>query len=202
MKTFQKYSVLFLGVAIVAFGMYNIHSRTNITEGGVLGGILLLENWFNISPSILNIVLDVSCYLLGLYFLGKQFLFDALLSTFSFSIFYRIFEYIGPILPDLSDMPLLASVLGAIFVGIGVGLTVRNGGAVGGDDALALVISKVAHMKLSHAYLFTDVTVLVLSLTYIPFMRIFYSLITVTISSFLIEKIKDFKIFRPSKETA
>lgn len=202
MKTFQKYSVLFLGVAIVAFGMYNIHSRTNITEGGVLGGILLLENWFNISPSILNIILDVSCYLLGLYFLGKQFLFDALLSTFSFSIFYRIFEYIGPILPDLSDMPLIASVLGAIFVGVGVGLTVRNGGAVGGDDALALVISKVTHMKLSHAYLFTDVTVLVLSLTYIPFMRIFYSLITVTISSFLIEKIKDFKIFRPSKETA
>ena len=193
MKIFQKYSILLLGVLIVAFGMFNIHSRCDITEGGVLGGILLLENWFGISPSILNIILDVSCYLLGLKFLGKQFLFDALISTFSFSIFYKIFEYTGPLLPDFSDMPLIAAILGGCFVGIGVGLTVRQGGAVGGDDALALVISKVFKIKLSHAYMFTDFTVLLLSLSYIPVLRIIYSLITVTISSFLIEKIKDFK---------
>ncbi len=193
MKIFQKYSILLLGVMIVAFGMFNIHSRCDITEGGVLGGILLLENWFGISPSILNIILDVSCYLLGLKFLGKQFLFDALISTFSFSIFYKIFEYTGPLLPDFSDMPLIAAILGGCFVGIGVGLTVRQGGAVGGDDALALVISKVFKIKLSHAYMFTDFTVLLLSLSYIPVLRIIYSLITVTISSFLIEKIKDFK---------
>ncbi len=193
MKIFQKYSFLLLGVMIVAFGMFNIHSRCDITEGGVLGGILLLENWFSISPSILNIILDVSCYLLGLKFLGKQFLFDALISTFSFSIFYKIFEYTGPLLPDFSDMPLIAAILGGCFVGIGVGLTVRQGGAVGGDDALALVISKVFKIKLSHAYMFTDFTVLLLSLSYIPVLRIIYSLITVTISSFLIEKIKDFK---------
>ena len=193
MRLVKKYLCLFIGVAIVAFGLYNIHSRTNITEGGVLGGILLLENWFGLSPSILNIVLDVSCYILGLYYLGKAFLFKALISTFAFSLFYRLFESIGPILPDLSSYPLIASLLGALFVGLGVGIVIRQGGAVGGDDALALVISKVFHFKISSAYLFTDITVLLLSLTYIPFMRIFYSLITVTISSYLIEKIQKWR---------
>ena len=46
--------------------------------------------------------------------------------------------------------------------------------------------------RLARCYLFTDITVLVLSLSYIPVKRIAFSLITVTISSFLIDKIQDF----------
>ena len=55
------------------------------------------------------------------------------------------------------------------------------------DDALALSIAKATHIRISQAYLFTDLTVLLLSLSYIPFRRIAYSLITVTISSWLID---------------
>ena len=93
-------------------------------------------------------------------------------------------------LPDLSNRPLIAAVLGGMFVGIGVGLIVRQGGSSGGDDALALSISHLLHWRLSRAYLFTDVVVLLLSLSYIPVMRIAFSLITVTISSYLIDWIR------------
>ena len=95
-------------------------------------------------------------------------------------------------LPDLSPYPLAAAVLGGIFVGIGVGLIVRQGGSSGGDDALALVISHKSRCRLSLAYLFTDLTVLGLSLSYIPVTRIVFSVITVTISSFLIDKVQSF----------
>lgn len=96
-------------------------------------------------------------------------------------------------LPDLSDCPLIAAVLGGIFVGAGVGLIVRQGGSSGGDDALALTISHISHWRLSRSYLFTDVTVLLLSLSYIPVLRIVFSLITVTISSYLIDWIREYK---------
>lgn len=46
---------------------------------------------------------------------------------------------------QLADRPLLAAILGALFVGIGVGLCVRAGGAPGGDDALAMSIHKVTN---------------------------------------------------------
>ena len=80
-----------------------------------------------------------------------------------------------------------------MFVGVGVGLIVRQGGSSGGDDALALVISHVSHRRLSTSYLFTDLTVLCLSLSYIPITRIVFSLVTVTVSSFLIDAIKSVK---------
>lgn len=96
-------------------------------------------------------------------------------------------------LPDLSEYPLIAAVLGGIFVGVGVGLIVRQGGSSGGDDALALTISHILHWRLSRAYLFTDTVVLVLSLTYIPVARIVFSLITVNLSSLLIDWIQEYR---------
>ncbi len=55
-----------------------------------------------------------------------------------------------------------------------------------------LVISKLTPLKISQAYLFTDITVLALSLSYIPVRRIVYSLVTVTISSYLIDIVTTF----------
>ena len=103
---------------------------------------------------------------------------------------FRLWEFTGPILPNLSDQPLLAALLGGCFVGVGVGLVVRQGGSSGGDDALALVIAKKTKWRLSRAYLFTDLTVLALSLTYIAPLRIIWSLVTVTTSSLLIDFVK------------
>ena len=71
-------------------------------------------------------------------------------------------------------------------------MIIRQGGSSGGDDALALTISRITRWKLSRSYLFTDLTVLGLSLTYIPLSRIIYSVITVTISSFLIDRIQNY----------
>lgn len=189
----RHYALLLLGVAILAFGLFNIHSRTAITEGGVLGMTLLIEHWFHITPGISGFVLDATCYLLGFRLLGKAFLKNALVASAGFSLFYNLYEWIGPVLPDLTPYPWAASLLGGLIVGVGVGLVVREGGASGGDDALAMIISKVARCRISVAYLVTDLTVLLLSLSYIPLRRIAWSLLTVTLSSFLIDKVQSFR---------
>ena len=144
-------------------------------------------------------MLDVACYLLAWRYLGGMFIKISVLSTASVSLFYRLWEQFPYMLPDLSSQPLAAALLGGLFVGIGVGLIVRQGGSSGGDDALALVISKVAKCRLSFAYLFTDLTVLALSLSYIPLNRILFSVVTVTLSSFLIDQVQNFSLRRPEK---
>ena len=62
-----------LGSAFLAFGLYNVHSLSGVTEGGVLGMTLLLQHWFGISPAISGFVLNVFCYSLGFKTLGKPF---------------------------------------------------------------------------------------------------------------------------------
>lgn len=191
--TTRKILLILLGAMITSFGIHNIHQRTHITEGGVLGLMLLIEHWLKISPAYITPILDVACYLLAFKFLGGQFIRISVVSTLCVSGFFKLWEQFPPMLPDLSPHPLLAAILGAVFVGVGVGLIIRQGGSAGGDDALALTISHVLHWRLARAYLFTDVVVLLLSLTYIPVMRIVFSLITVTLSSYILDWVQNYK---------
>lgn len=39
----KHYGIMLLGVSILSFGLFNIHSQSKITEGGILGFTLLLS---------------------------------------------------------------------------------------------------------------------------------------------------------------
>ena len=187
-----------LGGFILAFGLYHIHSVSAVTEGGVLGLSLLLDHWLDLSPALSGLILNALCYLLGWKLLGKQFLAYSAIAAGGFSVFYRIFEWFPPLYPQIASYPLLAAVLGACFVGVGVGLCVRMGGAPTGDDALAMSLSSVLKCKIQWVYLISDLSVLALSATYIPWQRLGYSLLTVLLSGQIIGwlqfKGKDIKV--------
>ena len=177
---------IILGSMIEAFTVVNIHIPSQITEGGILGLALLSYKTIGINPSILSLIMDVICIIMGINIFGKAFLRKTLLASLFFAIFYKIFSLMGPILPNLYSYPLLAAIVGGIGIGLGCGLVVSQGGATGGDDALALVVANKAKINISYAYLLMDVIVLVMSLTYIPFVRLIFSLITTTVSSVLV----------------
>ena len=190
--TLKKCAITLLGSFILAFGLYHVHSISGVTEGGVLGATLLLEHWTGISPALTGGIMNVLCYVLGWKLLGKEFIAYSALATVGFSGMYKICEQFPHLWPGLADMPLVAALVGALFVGVGAGLCVRVGGAPSGDDALAMSISHAAGWKIQWVYLLSDLIVLVMSLSYIPVRRIGYSLFTVLLSGQLIGFVQNF----------
>lgn len=190
--TLKNCVITLLGSFILAFGLYHVHSISGVTEGGVLGATLLLEHWTGISPAVTGGIMNVLCYVLGWKLLGKEFIAYSALATVGFSGMYKICEQFPHLWPGLADMPLVAALVGALFVGVGAGLCVRVGGAPSGDDALAMSISHAAGWKIQWVYLLSDLIVLVMSLSYIPVRRIGYSLFTVLLSGQLIGFVQNF----------
>ena len=178
--------LILVGSIIQAVGIYNIHSISNVTEGGVLGLTLLLKHWFTLSPAVSSFVLNLICYGIGWRALGKAFIGYSRVSISIYSLCYGILEQFPPLYPQIAQFPLVAALLGAVFIGVGAGLCVRAGGATAGDDALAMSFSHLFHCPIQRIYLISDLTVLLLSLTYIPFRRIAYSLLTVILSGQII----------------
>ena len=178
--------LILMGSMIQAMGIYNIHSLSGVTEGGVLGLTLLIQHWFAISPAVSSFVLNLACYGLGWRMLGKDFIGYSLVSISIYSISYGIWEQFPPLWPQIARYPLLAALLGALFIGVGAGLCVRAGGATAGDDALAMSFSQLLRWPIERIYLISDLTVLVLSLSYISFTRIVWSLLTVILSGQII----------------
>lgn len=190
--TLKNSIITLVGSMILAFGLYHVHSISGVTEGGVLGATLLLEHWTGISPALTGGIMNVLCYVLGWRLLGKEFIAYSALATAGFSGTYKICEQFPHLWPGLADMPLVAALVGALFVGVGAGLCVRVGGAPSGDDALAMSISHATGWKIQWVYLLSDLIVLVMSLSYIPVRRIGYSLFTVLLSGQLIGFVQNF----------
>lgn len=186
------------GCAIMAFTLVNIHMPAKITEGGILGLSLFSHQVLGLNPAIVSPVLDMLCILIGVSLLGKNFRRRTALASVSFAVFYKIAQAISPVLPSLYNLPVVAAILGGIGIGIGCGMVVTQGAAAGGDDVLALIINKKTKLSLARAYLFTDITVLLLSLMYIPVLRLFFSFLTTVVSSFLIGQF-ELRVKRPTR---
>lgn len=183
MPRILKNTVLCLvGSAILAFGLCHVHAMSSVTEGGVLGLTLWLYHTFSVSPAVTSLVLNAACYLFGLRVLGLSFIGYSAVAGGGFSLFYFLFDLLPPVFPSIGAHPLLAALLGALFVGVGVGLCVIAGGAPSGDDALAMSLAAKTKKDIRLFYLLSDLFVLLLSLTYIAPVRILYSLLTVILS--------------------
>ena len=63
---------MLLGAAVLSFGLFNVHSQSKITEGGILGLTLFLHHWTGISPGIFSFLLDMTCYIIGFKLLGRS----------------------------------------------------------------------------------------------------------------------------------
>ena len=183
--------------AVLAFGLYNVHAQADVTEGGVLGLSLFFDQVLHVSPAITATALNILCYLFGFRVLGRKFIIYSAVATVGFSVSYAIFEQFPPIFPEIAAYPFIAAIIGAVFVGIGCGICVRVGGAPSGDDALAMALSHRLRVGIAWVYLASDLSVLALSLSYIPLRRILYSLLTVVLSGQIIGFVE--KIGRKTK---
>ena len=97
--------IAFFSSVFQAFGMYNIHALSGVTEGGVLGLTLLLDHWFRISPAISGFVLNAVCYLIGWRTLGKDFIAYSVIAAAGFSVGYGICEQFPPLWPGSPSIP-------------------------------------------------------------------------------------------------
>ena len=111
MKNLLDKILIIAGSAIVAFGLYNIHSKCGIAEGGQLGVALLFLNLLSISPAIVSLIIDFIAYFIGGIVFGKKFFTNCIIGTISYSAFYALFEHLPiQLFPDLSNQ-LLSNIL-------------------------------------------------------------------------------------------
>ena len=114
----KKCALALLGSGILAFGLYNIHALSGVTEGGVLGMTLFLHHWIGLSPALSGLVLNALCYWLGWKLLGREFIAYSIVAGGGFSLFYGVCEQFDPLCPQLAEHPLLAAVLGLSLIHI------------------------------------------------------------------------------------
>ena len=208
----RSWFLIFLGCSIMGAGFVLFVNPYNFVPGGVYGMGIVLHNIFpSIQVGTFGYMFDVPLMLTAMLVFGGQFgtrtVLAALYTPGFMNVLTRLVypdaaavESLDPALLlggrlDLSNDLLLTCIIGAVVIGIGQGVVVRQQATTGGTDIVAMLLQKFAGIKFSTGILLADGFVVLSGLAVIGFglgtgdaasngwMLTLYSLITIYITS-------------------
>lgn len=204
--------LIILGCALLAAGYVLFISPYNIVPGGVYGAGIVLHNIFpSIQVGTFGYIFDSVLLILAFIIFGPRFgsktVVAALLTPGLMNLFTNLVyptqeakealdpsQMLGGIL-DMSDHLMLTTIVGAVVIGAGVGLVVKQQATTGGTDIVAMIIQKYCHISFSTSVLIADSVVVLSGLAVIGFglgtdgadpngwQLSFYSLVAIYVSS-------------------
>ncbi|QIK87037.1 YitT family protein [Erysipelothrix sp. HDW6B] len=178
--------LLVLGNFVLACGVTFFILPNNILSGGVAGVAVALYPILRVEPRIMmNIIIGLA-FLMGLVFLGKKFA----LKTLASSILYPLFVNLLSLIPFNATLdPLIASLFGGIFMGIGLGLTFKTGASTGGMDIPPLILSRYTGIRVSVYIFAVDAATVLLGFHSYTLNQVLMGFISIYASTKAIDKI-------------
>lgn len=175
------------GNIFIALAVNTLILENHIIVGGTSGIGNVLNHYFNIPVSLSVGCLNVCLFLVGLFFIGKKFAMTTLLSTFLFPIILQFFETHAMFHHYLED-PLLAAILAACLVGVGIGLILKANASTGGVDILAILLNKKFGFPVHIVLNCIDLSILVLQFTFNDTTHVIYGIMIVMITAVVLNK--------------
>ena len=216
----RSWFLIFLGCSIMGAGFVLFINPYNFVPGGVYGMGIVLHNIFpSIQVGTFGYMFDIPLMLTAMMVFGGGFgtrtVLAALYTPGFMNILTRLIyptpeavESLDPALMlggrlDLSDDLLLTCIMGAVAVGVGQGIVVRQQATTGGTDIVGMLLQKFAGIKFSTGIFLADGFVVLSGLLVIGFglgtgdaasngwMLTLYSLLTIYISSRVVAYLLD-----------
>ena len=184
----RDYVTIFIAMMSYCIG-WNIFLLPNdITTGGVPGvssiifwgvGIPVQWTYFSINAVLLVVALKI----LGWKFCVKTVYAVVVLTV---STTYVSANYHGHL---LHDQPFMASIIGAVFCGSGVGLGLASNGSTGGTDIIAAIVNQYRDISLGRVILICDVIIITSSyLVLKDWEKVIYGYVVLYVTAFCIDQ--------------
>lgn len=136
---FRAYLGMLIGCVFYALSIVLFLEPCGIVAGGVSGLATLLHLLNEKIPiGLISVAINIPIFLLGLKYTGWKFILRCLLTVVTLGLCTDLLAF----LPAMTLDPLLASIYGGVFQGIGIGLFIRFEFSSGGTELLGRVISK------------------------------------------------------------
>lgn len=139
MKNIISYLAIIIGGFITAYGLEAVLIPNNVSDGGVTGLGIVGSQVFGLPLALFLVIGNIPFLYLGYKQIGKTFTIKSIVGIASLAIGAMTMHHISPI---IEGDTLLVTVFGGILIGSGMGIALRNGGALDGIDLLAVLLSK------------------------------------------------------------
>lgn len=173
-KNVIKLFFLTIGALIMAVGLEMVLIPNNLIDGGVTGIAIMASHLTNLSLGLFLFLFNLPFLYLGYKQIGRTFAFSVAYGIIVLSIATSFMHNSSAFTNDT----LLATVLGGILLGIGVGIAIRAGGCLDGSETLAILFNKKLPFSVGQIILFMNLFILGSAGFVFGFDRAMYSLIS------------------------
>lgn len=157
LKVVFKYFVILLGSAIYGVGFQFFMYPNSIVSGGVVGISMIINHFTDLPVGMMTVVMNIPLFIVAWKHFGLSFLISSLCGMLLSSVFVDVFALIG--FAATAD-PMLASIIGGVIKGAGLGAVYFVGATAGGIDIVAkLLRRKYPHINFGTIVLLIDTVI-------------------------------------------
>ncbi len=166
----KEYFVIMVGIAMYVLGWSIFLVPNNLIGGGVTGIASIVQYATNgvIKIGTTYFALNAILLILAFFILGKSFGGKTVFAIVLASVGLNLGQSLIPmdIIQKLAieNGKLMSTLMGAILVGISMGLTFSQGGSTGGTDIIALIVNKYRNVSPGRMILWMDTAIIMSSL--------------------------------------
>ncbi|MGN7176646.1 hypothetical protein BK139_12805 [Paenibacillus sp. FSL R5-0490] len=158
-KEIKQLIMITIGAMIAAAGLEFFLVPNSILDGGVIGLSIIAAELTGMTMSIFLILLNLPFLYIGYRKIGMKFTIHTLFGVIVLSASTAYLHHFEPVTDDL----FLATVIGAVILGTGVGLVIRTGGALDGSEIIAILVSKNRPVSVGQFIMIVNVFIFILA---------------------------------------
>ena len=105
-------------------------------DGGVTGMALLVKTQIDIKLSLLLIIFSIPFLILCYFTVAKRIVIKSIISILGLALFIYFEDF-----RTITEDKLLIAIFGGLFLGLGIGIAIRNGSVLDGSEILGVFIN-------------------------------------------------------------
>ncbi|WP_040208763.1 YitT family protein [Neobacillus jeddahensis] len=173
----KKIAIIGFGSTMISIGINGFILPFHLINGGFFGISLLFNYLWGFQSGLTFILLNIPVYLFALK-IEPEYFYNGL---FGVIVSGTMVDLLIP-LNGLIHLPIISSVIiGAVIIGIGMGVMLRNHISPGGMDLLALLFAKWTKLNVGVIMVAMDMGVILTGLFVLHDPRLLYSLLIISI---------------------
>lgn len=187
----KDFFLITAGIFSASFGFKGFLLNNHFIDGGATGISLLISALTSIPLYILIIGVNIPFIILAYNILGKVFALKTTLAISGLAMCLAFVEF-----PIVTNDNLLVAVFGGIFLGAGIGLSVRGGAVIDGTEVLAIYLSRKLSTTMGDIIIVINIIIFSAAVYFLSVEIALYSMITYLAASkmldFIIEGIEEY----------
>ncbi len=187
---FLDYAMIVIAMMSYCIGWVIFLLPNDITTGGVPGISSILYWGLGIPVQVSYFIINAILLLVALRVLGWRFCMKTIFAVILLTLFLSAMTNVGKEIHLLADEPFMASIIGAIFCGSGVGLGLAFNGSTGGTDIVAAIVNKYHDISLGKVILLCDIIIITSSyLVFHDWEKVIYGYVVLCVTAFCIDQV-------------